>query len=31
VSVMALTMGETPSKPTARPAVPYGRLTRQDL
>jgi AcrR family transcriptional regulator len=31
VSVMALTMGETPGKPTARPAVPYGRLTRQDL
>jgi AcrR family transcriptional regulator len=31
VSVMALTMGETPGKPTARPAVQYGRLTRQDL
>jgi AcrR family transcriptional regulator len=31
VSVMALTMGEAPSKPTARPAVRYGRLTRQDL
>ena len=31
VSVMALTTGETPGKPTARPAVPHGRLTRQDL
>ena len=31
VSVMALTTGEAPSKPTARPAVRYGRLTRQDL
>jgi AcrR family transcriptional regulator len=31
VSVMALTMGEASSKPTARPAVRYGRLTRQDL
>jgi AcrR family transcriptional regulator len=31
VSVMALTGGETQSKPAARPAMPYGRLTRQDL
>jgi hypothetical protein len=31
VSVMALTMGEAQGKPAARPAVPYGRLTRQDL
>jgi AcrR family transcriptional regulator len=31
VSVMALTMGETQGKPAARPAVPHGRLTRQDL
>jgi AcrR family transcriptional regulator len=31
VSVMALTGGETQSKPPARPAVPHGRLTRQDL
>ena len=31
VSVMALTGGETQGKPPARPAMPYGRLTRQDL
>ena len=31
VSVMALTGGETQSMPPARPMVPYGRLTRQDL
>ena len=32
VSVMALTGGETPAKKAAvRPAVPHGRLTRQDL
>ena len=31
VSVMALTGGETQSKLPARPAMPYGRLTRQDL
>ncbi len=31
VSVMALTRGEAQSKPPARPAAPYGRLTRQDL
>jgi AcrR family transcriptional regulator len=31
VSVMALTMGEARSKPPARPAMPQGRLTRQDL
>jgi hypothetical protein len=31
VSVMALTGGAVPSKATARPAAPYGRLTRQDL
>jgi AcrR family transcriptional regulator len=31
VSVMALTMGDAASKPLARPAVPHGRLTRQDL
>jgi len=32
VSVMALTGGGTPAKKTpARPAVPHGRLTRQDL
>jgi len=29
---MALTGGETPAKKAAvRPAVPHGRLTRQDL
>ena len=31
VSVMALTGGETRSKPPALPAMPHGRLTRQDL
>jgi hypothetical protein len=32
VSVMALTGGEAPAKKTsARPALPHGRLTRQDL
>src|SRR3954466_9995085 len=31
VSVMALTGGEPARKAPARPAVPYGRLTRQDL
>ena len=31
VSVMALTMSEAQGKPAARPAVSYGRLTRQDL
>jgi AcrR family transcriptional regulator len=31
VSVMALTMGDTPSKPAARPVLVHGRLTRQDL
>jgi hypothetical protein len=31
VSVMALTHGEAPSKPVARPMVAHGRLTRQDL
>jgi AcrR family transcriptional regulator len=32
VSVMALTGGETPAKKApARPSVPHGRLTRQDL
>jgi hypothetical protein len=32
VSVMALTGGEAPAKKSpARPAVPQGRLTRQDL
>ena len=31
VSVMALTMGEVPSKPALRPVVVHGRLTRQDL
>ena len=31
VTVMALTMGETPSKPVARPVLVHGRLTRQDL
>ena len=31
VSVMALTGGETQSKPPALPAMPHGRLTRQDL
>ena len=31
VSVMALTGGEAPSKPAARPMVAHGRLTRQDL
>ncbi len=31
VSVMALTMGEVPSRPAARPAIVHGRLTRQDL
>jgi hypothetical protein len=32
VSVMALTGGETPAKKApVRPAVPHGRLTRQDL
>jgi len=31
VSVMALTMGEARSKLPARPAMPQGRLTRQDL
>src|SRR6202795_1952513 len=31
VSVMALTTGGAQSKPPARPAAPYGRLTRQDL
>jgi AcrR family transcriptional regulator len=31
VSVMALTGGETQSKPPARPTMPQGRLTRQDL
>jgi len=29
--VMALTTGSAQSKPPARPAAPYGRLTRQDL
>ena len=31
VSVMALTIGDTPSKPAARPVLVHGRLTRQDL
>jgi hypothetical protein len=31
VSVMALTKGETQSKPPVRPAALHGRLTRQDL
>src|SRR5258707_4412161 len=31
VSVMALTGGGAQGKPPARPAPPYGRLTRQDL
>ncbi|MEN3351275.1 MAG: hypothetical protein V7632_4910 [Bradyrhizobium sp.] len=31
VTVMALTTGDVPSKPAARPAVMQGRLTRQDL
>ncbi len=31
VSVMALTGGEAPSKPAARPMAAHGRLTRQDL
>ncbi|MGY3444809.1 MULTISPECIES: TetR/AcrR family transcriptional regulator [unclassified Bradyrhizobium] len=31
VSVMALTMGDAPSKPAARPVLVHGRLTRQDL
>ncbi|WP_338827475.1 TetR/AcrR family transcriptional regulator [Bradyrhizobium sp. 27S5] len=31
VSVMALTMGDVPAKPAARPVVVHGRLTRQDL
>ncbi|WP_338689924.1 TetR/AcrR family transcriptional regulator [Bradyrhizobium sp. 26S5] len=31
VSVMALTMGDMPAKPAARPVVVHGRLTRQDL
>src|SRR6266542_1846434 len=31
VSVMALTGGEPAKKAPARPAAPYGRLTRQDL
>ena len=31
VSVMALTGGETQGKPPALPAMPHGRLTRQDL
>ncbi|MCC8961139.1 TetR/AcrR family transcriptional regulator [Bradyrhizobium sp. Pear76] len=31
VSVMALTMGDVPSKPAARPVLVHGRLTRQDL
>jgi AcrR family transcriptional regulator len=31
VSVMALTGGAVQSKASARPAAPYGRLTRQDL
>jgi hypothetical protein len=31
VSVMALTMGDTPSTPAARPVLVHGRLTRQDL
>jgi hypothetical protein len=31
VSVMALTGGETRSKPPARPVALHGRLTRQDL
>ncbi|NEU94915.1 TetR/AcrR family transcriptional regulator [Bradyrhizobium uaiense] len=31
VSVMALTIGDMPSKPAARPVLVHGRLTRQDL
>jgi hypothetical protein len=31
VSVMALTGGETQSKPTVRPVALHGRLTRQDI
>ena len=31
VSVMALTAGGTTGKASAKPAAPYGRLTRQDL
>ncbi|MBR0895875.1 TetR family transcriptional regulator [Bradyrhizobium tropiciagri] len=31
VSVMALTIGDVPSKPAARPVLVHGRLTRQDL
>jgi len=31
VSVMALTGGETQSKPPNRPVALHGRLTRQDL
>jgi hypothetical protein len=31
VSVLALTGSEAASKPSARPVVPHGRLTRQDL
>lgn len=31
VSVMALTMGDAPNKPAARPVLVHGRLTRQDL
>ncbi|MFQ3457614.1 TetR/AcrR family transcriptional regulator, partial [Bradyrhizobium sp. UFLA01-814] len=31
VSVMALTMGDVPSRPAARPVAMHGRLTRQDL
>ncbi|MEA3151772.1 MAG: hypothetical protein QOD56_2711, partial [Gammaproteobacteria bacterium] len=31
VSMMALTGGAVQSKAPARPAAPYGRLTRQDL
>ncbi|WP_076858289.1 TetR/AcrR family transcriptional regulator [Bradyrhizobium mercantei] len=31
VSVMALTMGDVPSKPAVRPTLVHGRLTRQDL
>ncbi|WP_050420375.1 TetR/AcrR family transcriptional regulator [Bradyrhizobium tropiciagri] len=31
VSVMALTMGDVPNKPAARPVLVHGRLTRQDL
>lgn len=31
VSVTALTMGDVPSRPAARPVAMHGRLTRQDL